>query len=113
MEYMSREVFHRHRDEITAAVRLLLADPKRRKRFQFATVYEKNRRNELLAEVLSTGLDRSSPIRPMSARAVAGFLYTRFSFAKRPPSPWAAVITGVGEVSGAISARFRRVGGCR
>jgi hypothetical protein len=35
-------------------VKLLLADSKRRRRFQLATVYEK-RTNELLAEVLDTG----------------------------------------------------------
>ena len=55
MDYMSREVFGQHRDEITAAVKLLLADPKRRKRSQLATVHEK-RSHELLAEVLKTSL---------------------------------------------------------
>jgi hypothetical protein len=76
MEYMSREVFHQHRDEITAAVRLLLADPRRRKRFQLATVYEKKRRNELLAEVLSTGFGPvvaySAGVGTMANRAAQG-----------------------------------------
>ncbi len=50
---MSWDVFDRDRAEIEAAVALLLADPKRRKRFQLGAVYEKHT-NELLAEVLST-----------------------------------------------------------
>jgi hypothetical protein len=50
---MTREMFDQNAEEICTAVRFLLANPKRRKKFQLATVYEK-RTNELLAEVLST-----------------------------------------------------------
>lgn len=50
---MSRETFEQHGDEIHTAVRLLLADSKRRKRFQLATVHERSSK-ELLAEVLDT-----------------------------------------------------------
>ena len=50
---MSREVFEQHRDEIDTAVKLLLTNPKLRKKFQLALVYEK-RTSELLAEVLFT-----------------------------------------------------------
>ena len=51
--FMSWDVFDRDGTEIETAVRLLLLDPKRRRRFQLGAVYEK-RTTELLAEVLST-----------------------------------------------------------
>ncbi len=56
MTSMSREVFDRNGEQIVTAVRLLLADPKRRKRRQLVAVYEKNekRTHELVAEVLRT-----------------------------------------------------------
>jgi hypothetical protein len=53
MKPMSRETFEQHGDEIVTAVRLILADSKRRRRFQLATVHEKAS-NELLVEALWT-----------------------------------------------------------
>lgn len=50
---MSSETFDQNSDEIVAAVRLIVADSKRRRKFQLAIVYESHT-NELLAEVLST-----------------------------------------------------------
>ena len=54
MRFRSRETFDANRDEIELAVQLLIANSKRRNRFQVARVYERNS-DELLAEVLMTG----------------------------------------------------------
>jgi hypothetical protein len=51
---MSWETFDQNSDEIVAAVRLIVADSKRRRKFQLAAVYER-RTNELLVEVFQTG----------------------------------------------------------
>ena len=50
---MSWDTFDHNGAQIETAVRLLLVDPKRRRKRQLAAVYE-NRTHELLAEVLST-----------------------------------------------------------
>lgn len=50
---MTRQMFDEHRDEIDRAVTLVTKDPKRRKLFQIATVYNRQS-SELLAEVLLT-----------------------------------------------------------
>jgi hypothetical protein len=56
LDFMSWETFDQNSDEIVAAVRLLVADSKRRRRFQLVTVYEKRtgEPGELLIEVLAT-----------------------------------------------------------
>ncbi|HWF69017.1 MAG TPA: hypothetical protein VG187_05535, partial [Mycobacterium sp.] len=50
---MSWKTFDENRERIEVAVQLLIADPKRRKRFQLAEVFETSS-SEQLAEVLST-----------------------------------------------------------
>jgi hypothetical protein len=87
MELMSREVFDQNGDAIGAAVRLLLDNPKRRRQFQLATVYEK-RTNELLVEVLFTGF---GPVVVYSTRIMrsgkSGFGGVRQYRKSRPIAP--------------------------
>jgi hypothetical protein len=54
LDFMRWETFDQNSDEIVAAVRLIVADSKRRRKFQLAAIYERHT-NELLAEVFSTG----------------------------------------------------------
>lgn len=72
MKFHSREAFDADRENIELAVRLLISDAKRRKRFQIATVYDRAH-SELVAEVLGIN---SGPVVAYSAR-VGGVMANR------------------------------------